>query len=80
MSPNSALECPICADEMAVSSSDAAHCAVGLTCCGQRICQSCLYRQILSIFEEGQEPVKVERRCNARSACGLRSFNRQIGA
>ena len=54
MSPNSALECPICADEMAVSSSDAAHCAVGLTCCGQRICQSCLYRHILSIFEEGR--------------------------
>jgi hypothetical protein len=39
------LLCPICAETMSAS--------LGRPCCGQQLCQSCLYRHIISVFEEG---------------------------
>jgi hypothetical protein len=51
------LQCPICADDMSLVSTTLlatnSHRALGLPCCGQMICQGCLYRHIQSIFEEG---------------------------
>lgn len=47
------LECPICADDMSVAVSATMERALGLTCCGQMVCQNCLYRHLESIFEEG---------------------------
>jgi hypothetical protein len=47
------LECPICADDMSVASAVATKRALGLSCCGQLICQGCLYKHIQSCFEEG---------------------------
>jgi hypothetical protein len=50
------LQCPICADDMFLSVGFASgnRQALGLPCCGQLICQDCLYRHIQSIFDEGR--------------------------
>ena len=55
-SSSPALQCPICADDMSLSVDivSRSHRALGLPCCGQLICQECLYRHIQSIFDEGR--------------------------
>ncbi|KAI2501220.1 hypothetical protein MHU86_13236 [Fragilaria crotonensis] len=50
------LQCPICADDMSLSVGIASgkRRSLGLPCCGQLICQECLYRHIQTIFDEGR--------------------------
>jgi hypothetical protein len=47
------LQCPICADDMSLASTATSSRALGLNCCGQMMCQDCLYRHLRSCFEEG---------------------------
>ena len=45
------LVCPICTEDMSLSWP--LKNVVGQPCCGKMICQSCLYRHLQSVFEEG---------------------------
>jgi hypothetical protein len=46
------LSCLFCAEDMSLSGSGP-HRALGLHCCGKMVCQSCLYRHIQSVWDEG---------------------------
>lgn len=45
------LTCFLCAEELSLNGGP--HQALGLQCCGQTVCQTCLYRHIQSVWEEG---------------------------
>jgi len=49
--------CPVCTNAMSPSSvapsSQPCHQALGLVCCGQICCQTCLYQHLQAIFDEG---------------------------
>lgn len=52
-SPPQSSECPICAETLSLSVFAGARRTVSRPCCGNVVCQSCLYQHIQSVMEEG---------------------------